>query len=178
MLAALIITSFDFWASTMLCFNSSSSRETCGKTCLHFLQASRRRVKWERNAPGHTPIDSQWLKNVLLELFSFQLCLFFFHKMMNPIKTFALHELTVTILFLTDWRHMRRENTIEISSIYWNVLLWIFSHCIWMNEWMNEWMKVSFLLEKSKSAYIQKWKKYKPCIKTDQIRAKIFKKYK
>ena len=28
--------------------------------------------------------------------------------------------------FLIDWRHMTRKNIIEISSIYWNVLLWIF----------------------------------------------------
>ena len=28
--------------------------------------------------------------------------------------------------FLTDWRHMNRKNTVEISSIYWNVLLFIF----------------------------------------------------
>ena len=45
-----------------------------------------------------------------------------------------------------------------------------------MNEWMNEWMKALFIMKKSKSAYLQKWKKYKPGIKTDQIRAKIFKK--
>ena len=31
--------------------------------------------------------------------------------------------------FLTDWCHMRCKNTIEISSICWNVLLWIFSNC-------------------------------------------------
>ena len=30
--------------------------------------------------------------------------------------------------FLTAWRHMRHKNTIEISSFYWNVLLWIFSN--------------------------------------------------
>ena len=41
-------------------------------------------------------------------------------------------------------------------------------------EWMNEW-KLYLSSEKSKSAYVQKWKKYKPSIKTDQIRAKIFK---
>ena len=46
------------------------------------------------------------------------------------------------------------------------------------NEWMNEWMKALFTLKKSNSAYIQKWKRYKPRIKTNQIRAKIFKKYK
>ena len=33
-----------------------------------------------------TPIDYHWFKNVLLELFSFQLCLFFFHKMMKFYK--------------------------------------------------------------------------------------------
>ena len=31
--------------------------------------------------------------------------------------------------FLTDWSHMLRKNTIEISPSYWNVLLWIFSNC-------------------------------------------------
>ena len=35
-----------------------------------------------------------------------------------------------------------------------------------------------FILGKNKSAYIQKWQEYKPCIKTEQMRAKIFKKYK
>ena len=30
--------------------------------------------------------------------------------------------------FLTNWRHMRRKNTIAITMIYWNVLLWIFSN--------------------------------------------------
>ena len=32
--------------------------------------------------------------------------------------------------FLTDWRHMRHKITIEISSIYWNALLWIFSNLV------------------------------------------------
>ena len=35
--------------------------------------------------------------------------------------------------FLTDWRHMRRKNIIEISSIYWNVLLWIFQTPVLIN---------------------------------------------
>ena len=34
--------------------------------------------------------------------------------------------------FITDWRRMRRKNTIQISSIYWNVLLWIFYVILWM----------------------------------------------
>ena len=33
---------------------------------------------------------------------------------------------TFVNFFLTDWRHILRKNTIEIYSIYWNVLLWIF----------------------------------------------------
>ena len=48
----------------------------------------------------------------------------FFIKWWNFIRTFAS-------FFLTDWHHIRRENTIEISSIHWNVLLWIFSnYCV------------------------------------------------
>ena len=44
----------------------------------------------------------------------------------------------------------------------------------WMNVyWMNEW-KLYLSSEKSKSAYIKKWKKCKPYIKTDQIRANFF----
>ena len=44
----------------------------------------------------------------------------------------------------------------------------------WMNVyWMNEW-KLYLSSEKSKSAYIKKWKKCKPYIKTNQIRANFF----
>ena len=39
------------------------------------------------------------------------------------------------IFFLTDWRHIRRRNTIEISSIYLNVLLWVFSFQEMINLW-------------------------------------------
>ena len=45
--------------------------------------------------------------------------------------------------FLTDWCHMRRKNAIEISSIYWNVLLWILSNwmettiCVWSSLFYN-----------------------------------------
>ena len=49
------------------------------------------------------PIDSHWFK--------------MFTKWWNFIKTFVY-------FFLTDWHHMRRKNTIEITTIYWNVLLW------------------------------------------------------
>ena len=66
-------------------------------------------------------MDSNWF-NVLLELFSLQLCLFFFHKLMKfskDISYFFSHRLT----------SKRHKNTIEISSIYWNVLLWIFLNC-------------------------------------------------
>ena len=42
-------------------------------------------------------------------------------KWWNSTKTFV-------IFFLTDWRHMRYKCTVEISSIYWNVLLCIFSN--------------------------------------------------
>ena len=31
-------------------------------------------------------------------------------------------------LFFTDWYHLHCKNTIEISSIYWNLFLWIFSN--------------------------------------------------
>ena len=53
------------------------------------------------------PIDSHWLKN--------------FHKMRKFYKDICL-------LFLTDWRHMCRKNAIEITKIYWNIFLWIFSN--------------------------------------------------
>ena len=56
-----------------------------------------------------------WFKNVLLELFSLQLSLFFFPKMMKFYKDTC-----------SGWHHMRRKTTIGISSIYWNVPLWIF----------------------------------------------------
>ena len=46
--------------------------------------------------------------------------------------------------------------------------------CFQHNEWINEW-KLYLSSEKRKSGYMQKWKKYKPCIKTDQIRAKSIK---
>ena len=32
-----------------------------------------------------------------------------------------MHGVLSNFFFLIDWRHMRRKNTIEISSIYWNV---------------------------------------------------------
>ena len=53
---------------------------------------------------------------------SLQLCLFFSHKMMK------------LYFFLTDWRHIHRKNTLEISSsvflkYWWNKLPWILSNC-------------------------------------------------
>ena len=39
------------------------------------------------------------------------------------------------IFFLADWRHVRRRNTIEISSIYLNVVLWILSFQEMINLW-------------------------------------------
>ena len=40
-------------------------------------------------------------------------------------KVMKFYKVSLTF-FLTDWRHMSRKNyAIEISSIYWNVLLWI-----------------------------------------------------
>ena len=71
-------------------------------------------------------IDSYWYKNVLLELFSLRLYLFFFQRMTKFYrKTFALHEFKSYIcrtLFLTNWRYMPFKNALEISSIYWHVL--------------------------------------------------------
>ena len=64
------------------------------------------------------PIDSHWFKIFLLELFSLQLCLFCLRKMRKSYKN----------IVLTDWCDMLRKNTIEISSIYRNVLLWSFSN--------------------------------------------------
>ena len=42
-------------------------------------------------------------------------------KWWNAIRAFLY-------FFPTDWRHMGRKNTTEITKIYWNVLLWIFSN--------------------------------------------------
>ena len=42
-----------------------------------------------------------------------------FTKWWNSIKTFVY-------FFLRDWHHMRRKNTIEITTIYWNVLMKFF----------------------------------------------------
>ena len=80
-----------------------------------------------RNFPRtQNPINFNWFKNVLLELFSLQLDLFFFHKIIKFYKDICCA--FVVLFIVTDWRHMRRKNTIEISSIYYNVLLWIFSN--------------------------------------------------
>ena len=35
---------------------------------------------------------------------------------------------TFVYFFLIDWRHLRCKNIIEVTIIYWNVLLWIFSN--------------------------------------------------
>ena len=40
----------------------------------------------------------------------------------------------IKLQFLTDWRNMRRKNTIELSSVYWNVILWIFLN--WYVNWL------------------------------------------
>ena len=36
----------------------------------------------------------------------------------------------------TNWCHIRRKNTIEISAIYWNVLLWTFSNWFKRNKFI------------------------------------------
>ena len=74
----------------------------------------------------------------MLGLFSLQLCLFFFEKMMKFWKSICsawISRTSAELFFLTDWRHMRRINTIEASSIFWNGLLWIFSYCISFRPW-------------------------------------------
>ena len=82
------------------------------------------------------PIDFHWCKNVLLELFSLQTCLFFFTKWWNSLKTFVVHKPHFyQTFFLTDWCYMHCKNTVEIFSIYWNVLLQIFSNCL--VEWSS-----------------------------------------
>ena len=48
-----------------------------------------------------------------------------------------------------------------------------FQYLTWSFFRTNEWKR--YLSSEKKSAYMQKWKKYKPCIKIDQILAKIFK---
>ena len=67
-------------------------------------------------------IDFYWFENVCFVACSvqIQMCLFFFHKMMKFYKGICS--------FLIDLRQMRHKNTIEISMINWNVLLWIFSN--------------------------------------------------
>ena len=69
------------------------------------------------------PIVSYWFENILLELFSLQLCLFLFYKMMKFYKA---------IWNFFSWINvnMRHKNIIGISSINWNVLLWIFWDCL------------------------------------------------
>ena len=44
------------------------------------------RIFWKIQYSLRKPIDSHWFKNVLLVLFSLQLCLFSFHKMMKFYK--------------------------------------------------------------------------------------------
>ena len=69
-------------------------------------------------------------------MFNLQLCLFFFNKMMqfyNSIKNICItrtSRISAELFSHAYWHHMRRKNTIEISSICCNVLLWIFSNCI------------------------------------------------
>ena len=66
--------------------------------------------------------------------------------------------------FLTDWRHIRRKNTIEISSMYWNVPLWIFLELIYsttsheLSMLMDKWTKalVNNLFEKATPAFLSK----------------------
>ena len=68
-----------------------------------------------------------------LELFSLQLCRLFFHEMIKIYKGICsawINRTSVELFFLIDWRHVRHKNTIEISLIYWNTLLWIFSNLV------------------------------------------------
>ena len=53
--------------------------------------------------------------------FILQRCLLFVIKWWNSVKTFVS-------FFLTDWCHIPRKNTIDLSLIYWNKVLWIFSN--------------------------------------------------
>ena len=55
-----------------------------------FLSSSRIEKSPQNTLPK--PIDSHLLKNVLLELFSLQLCLFFFHKKIKFYKGISPHQ--------------------------------------------------------------------------------------
>ena len=75
------------------------------------------------------PIALYWFKNLLLELFSLHLVSSFFLKKMRFYKDIFstwISRTSAELFFLTDWRHTRRKNTIEISSIYENLRLGFF----------------------------------------------------
>ena len=79
--------------------------------CLHLYIFSSNSSFWSWHL-RKTIIYFHWFKYVLLELLSPQLWLLFLDKMMKFCKG-------VCLLFFS--RHMRRKNTIEISSIYWKL---------------------------------------------------------
>ena len=115
---------FSFFSSSVS-FSFICNTKIQNKTSVHW-------IFWKIQYSLWKPIDSHWLKNVLLALFSLQLCLFFFHKMIKFYRNlFCMNEpCFCRKYFLTDWRHRCCKNTIEISSICWNVLLQIFSNWI------------------------------------------------
>ena len=55
-----------------------------------------------------------------------------FSKMMNFYKGIC------QLFFLIDWRHICLKNTIEIFSVYWNVLLWIFFNWLCFSSRLGE----------------------------------------
>ena len=88
-------------------------------------------------------IDFHWFKNILLKLFSFQLCLYFFHKIIKLHKNICSAWISHTYaerFFVTDWHHMPYRNTIEISLIL-NVLLWIL-----LNWYFKKWLTYDIFL--------------------------------
>ena len=107
--------------------HKNSKQKFCSSSFL------KNRIFWKIQYSLWKPTYSHWFKNVLLALFSLQLCLFFFHKMMKFYKEICsawISRASAKSIFSPDWRHRCRKNTTEISSIYWNVLLWIFSNWI------------------------------------------------
>ena len=67
------------------------------------------------------PIDSHWFKMSCLTCLVFSCVYCFFLKRWNYIKIFALHEYAALLpnsLFLTDWRHKRLKNTIDLLLFY------------------------------------------------------------
>ena len=84
------------------------------------------------------PIGSHWFESVLLQLFSLQLWLFFFHKMMKFYKVIRTSFSYINV-------KKRHKNTIQTSSIYWNVLVFGgFFQTVWLLTGIPQILYLSF----------------------------------